>query len=111
MIRTATLIAATAALASYALVAGGRAEPARVAPGKPYTDRLPAASFAPSAQDLALFSLGNAGGETLRVAERPCRAWPFEGASCLADASGPATAQAAPGIARLARLAGGGTVR
>ncbi|MFE1601862.1 hypothetical protein [Methylobacterium sp. ID0610] len=85
MIRTATLITATAALASALLTPGLWAEPARIAPGKAYTDRLSAASFAPTAQDVTLFSLTNAGGGD--ASARPCRGPQGGGARCFAAAA------------------------
>ncbi|ACA20085.1 hypothetical protein M446_5798 [Methylobacterium sp. 4-46] len=100
MIRTATLITALAALASYALVPSGTGAEAHVAPAakrftdKRFTERLPVASFRPEPQDIALFSLAGA----QRTAARPCSTWPYEGARCVAEAP-------EPGVARVAGLA------
>ncbi|MGY2049919.1 hypothetical protein [Methylobacterium sp. JK268] len=60
MIRTATLIAALAALAAYLLVPPGRSASRGPAPAKLYTERLPVAAFLPTPQDLLVFALEDA---------------------------------------------------
>ncbi|MBY0298320.1 MAG: hypothetical protein K2X71_20175 [Methylobacterium sp.] len=102
MIRTATLIVASAALASYVLVGVGQAGPERPAApqhftGKRFTDRLPSVPYAPEARDVALYTLG--AGPAAPGAARACAPRAAEGA-CLAAVE----AKPAPGVALLARV-------
>ncbi|WP_407527294.1 hypothetical protein [Methylobacterium oryzisoli] len=68
MIRTATLIVASAALASYMLVGTGQAGPEPTAGPKRFTDRLPSVPYAPEARDVALYTLGTEPAPNLGVA-------------------------------------------
>lgn len=102
MIRTATLIVASAALASYVLVGVGQAGPERPAApervtGKRFTDRLPSVPYAPEARDVALYTLGAEPASP--GAARACVPRAPEDA-CLAAVE----AKPGPGVARLARV-------